>query len=272
MAELLSLRGFCLSKGGSPRDFVLESGRSLAVVGPAGSGKSHLIECVLGKSNPSQGAVQSQGSLAWAKPPTGIRLKPQTVAHKGPGADSAAAASEALTAAGLWEVRQTLLDKLSPGQRRACELLEPLSGKAQVLVFDGQLDALDPWALPGTLALLRKRMARGAGVVIVTARPDVAQECDDILVLRNGEIRYAGPREDLLRREPVEIVVETPRAEAVEALVSPFIISARKTEDGLVIRADAGQDLAARLLLEGYGSVRATTVRYPNLMDVLMRI
>lgn len=185
---------------------------------------------------------------------------------------SAAAASEALTAAGLWEVRQTLLDKLSPGHRRACELLEPLAGKAQLLVFDGHLDGLDPWALPGTLALLRKRLAGGCGLIVSTCRPDIAQECDDIIVLRNLEMRYVGGKEELIRREPIEIIVETARAEAVEALVRPFVLSARKTDGGLWLKAEAGQELAAKLMLEGYGSVQATTVKVPSLIEILLRL
>ena len=272
MAELFALHGFALSKSGNARDISLASGRSLAVVGPSGSGKSFFLESLLGKASPPRGSVTLNATTAIAKIPNGIRLKPQSIAQRGPGALSAAAASEALTAAGLWEVRQILIDKLAPGQRKACELLEPLASKSQLLVLDGHLDALDPWALQGTLALLRKRLAAGGSLVVATCRPDIAQECDDILVLRNLDIRYFGSQEELLRREPIEIVVETPRAEAVESLVSPFVLSARKTEDGLVLKAEAGQELAARLLLEGYGSVRATTVKSPTLVEILLRL
>lgn len=272
MADLFSLRGFSLTKGGAPRDYSLLNGRSVAIVGPSGSGKTLLLECLQGKSSPRMGSVHLNASIGLAKLPSGIRLKPQGIAQRGPGAESAAAASEALTAAGLWEVRQTLIDKLSPGQRKACELLEPLAGKAQLLVFDGHLDSLDPWALPGTVALIRKRLAGGGGLVVATSRPEIAQECDDIIVLRGSEIRYAGSREELIRREPVEIIVETSRAEAIEALVSPFVLSARKTETGLLLRAEEGQELAARLLLEGYGSIRAAIVKAPTLVDILLRL
>jgi ABC-type multidrug transport system ATPase subunit len=272
MSSLLSLIEFSLLKDGSPVDFQLQSGRAMAVMGPAASGKSFFIDCLMGRETPRLGFVRTSAALVEAGLPGGRRLRPQAIAQKGPGPDRAALAAEALIATGLWDARQTSLEKLSPSQHTACELLGPLAGRGPLLVIDGHLDTLDPWTLTSTWSLIRKRLNEGAGLVVVTNRAELASECDDLLVLRDLQVRYCGSIEGILSDEPSEISIETFRSEVVQSLAEPLALSIAKTERGLEARAAQGQDLAAQLLLAGYGDIRATVLRAPTLEQALARL
>ncbi len=268
----LSLHNFGLDPSGQTATLALAQGQSLVVVGPGGSGKSRLLAVCEGQVKASRGTVKVSGSISVAAMPSGRRLKPQSIAQVDKGAARAAHASEALSATGLWEERQTSVADLSPSQRAACELLAPLASMADLLIIDGQLDLLDPWALADVLSLLRRRMDDGAAVVVATNRLDLLPEFDWVLLLKARQIRYAGRVKDLDNHAPETVVVETANQAAVKALGKPFEVSARETEGGLVLTAPTGQELAAKLLMEGYGDVKSVLVRRTPPSETLMRL
>jgi len=263
MPSLLSLIDFSLGKEGATADFQLAPGRSMAVMGPAGGGKSFFIECLMGREAPRRGFARTATSVAEAGLPGGRRLRPQAIAQKGPGQDRATPAADALIALGLWDSRQTSIEKLSSGQRTACELLGPLASRATLMVVDGHLDHLDPWTLGSAWTLIKKRLGGGAGLV--------AADCDDLIVFRDQQVRYCGSVEQLLASEPSEVTVESFRSEAVKGLAEPLGLSFSATPAGLVTTTSDGPDVAARLLLAGYGDVRATVLRAPTLDQVIAR-
>lgn len=265
----LSFQGFALEKGGLTATFNLQRGESLAVMGPAASGKSRLIEVIQGEGAPVRGKVKREGEVSSAGGPLGRRSRPQAIAQKGPSVSKAVDASESLSACGLWDHRQTPVSDLSPSQIAACELLTPLSSGAHLLVVDGQLERIDPWALRGVLELLRKRMADGAAVVAATHRLDLALEFDWVILLKSGQIRYAGRTRDLAQHGQETLTVETSNQAAVKALGRPFEVHAEETEGGLLMKAGAGQELAAKLLVQGYGDVRTVLVRSVSVEEVL---
>jgi ABC-type multidrug transport system ATPase subunit len=268
----LTFSEFSLRPDGSPVDFELPAGHSLAIMGPCGSGKTAVIDCLTGRSMPPRGTVRTSGTVVEAKSSGGRRLRPQAIAQRRTGADRAGLAGEALTATALWDVRQTSVDRLSPGQQTACELLEPLTAKPQLIVIDGHLDRLDPWTLHGVLTLLRKRMREGISLLVATNRPDIAQDFDHLLVLRALDRRILGAPADLLHKTPSEILVESLRSEAARAIAEPLSLSMRRTADGLRIHAEEGQELSAKLLVEGYGDVKATFLKAPSFEEALLRI
>lgn len=269
----LTLHSFALDKSGRTATLSLKQGESLAVVGPGGSGKSRFLSACVGEESPARGTAETSGEVAIASPPSGRRLKPQSIAQPGKGASRADRAAAALTATNLWDARQTPLSDLSPSQLAACELLALLAGSANLLAIDGQLDFLDPWALSGVLDLLRKRMADGATVVVATNRLDLLLEFDWLVVLKSSKIVYAGLTSDLRKLAGEEaVVVETANQVAVKAIGHSFQIDAEETDAGVVLRAPDGQELAARLLLQGYGDVRSVLLKKPDPSEAVRRL
>jgi ABC-type multidrug transport system ATPase subunit len=265
------MEGLALQPGGPTVTLSLATGGSLAVVGPGASGKSRLLRVLAGEERPAQGEARVMGT-PWLSQPREFsrRANPQALASRG-GRGRASIATEALLATRLWDVRSRPVSELSDSQVAACELLEPLTSGADLLLIDSALDRLDPWALRGTLDFMRGLRTSGAAVVASTHRPDLVAAMDLVVVLNGEQVRFAGSLPDLLHAAtPHTLHVSTENAAGVRALVEPFTVNVEETERGLRLQAPEGQDLAARLLLEGYGDVRLVVVRPPTVEQALL--
>lgn len=243
-------------------------------MGRSGSGKSRFLECILGRNKPAIGAMQgspvivSSGreSLSW-------RFTPQGLAKRLAGKHRSAGFAEALTACGLWDVRKEPLPRLSPSQSLACECLPLLLLEANLLVSDCGLDELDPWTIASVSELIGIRVAAGASSICSTMRPDIAERQENLLLLRKGSIVFAGPVQDFVRRSsPSQLVVEANDPSTVKSLVEAFDVEVVQSGDRFEISTPNGQEVAAKLLTHGYGSVRIIHMKQPTLADALQAI
>lgn len=247
-------------------------GQILSVFGPAASGKSFLLEIVARRANPPAGAVIVTESVCVAESPVASRrATPQSIAQgKSKPPSSAGEVTEALEATRLWDDRRRPLAELSPSQLAACALLPGLAGRHALFIVDGFLDHIDPWAFPSTVALLRKRCREGCAAIVASNRPELAQSSDGVLVLDSRRVRFAGSVSDLLRLGPrTQFEIGTDNRPGVRALVNEFAVNVVETEAGLRLEAEPGQELAARLLLEGYGDVKFLVQSNPSVADAL---
>jgi ABC-type multidrug transport system ATPase subunit len=272
MRELLGLEHFAIRPDGPTLTLSIAAGQSLAIVGPAGAGKSRLIQTLAGRERPAQGSVELRGRTVVAGEAShSRRAKVQGLAREF--GRTVQEATEALTATRLWDVRHLAVGELSPSQTAAAELLEALLSDAEIALIDGQLDFLDPWTLPGVLDLLRQQRLSGRTVIVGTNRADLVRELDAVIVLRESQVRFAGTIEDLLRSGPPHTLeVATDNQAGVRALVAPFRVSIKPMPDGVRLEAPEGQELAARLLLEGYGDVKYIVLRPPTIEEALRAV
>ena len=165
----LRITEVAIAPAGPSATFDLAAGSSLAIVGPAGAGKSLLLDTLAGRSKPARGKVAVKGSVSVAELPSKTRrLTPLALAP------TSNRGAEALDRLALWDVRKRPLHELSPSQIAACALLSALAADPQVLVIDEWLDRLDPWTLPRATELLRRRLAAGGVVVLATQRLELA--------------------------------------------------------------------------------------------------
>jgi ABC-type multidrug transport system ATPase subunit len=273
MTQIIALENFSLVAQGHTISLVVAPGQSLAIFGPAASGKTRLLECI-GGEKPAQGVVHVLARPAFASPDDfSKRTKPQTIFRHSLSGGKATHAAEALTACGLWDHRKTPIVQLSPSQRAACELLPCLGVDSRLLVIDGQLDRIDPWTLASVLDALRKRTSLGAAVVAVTNRPELLSQFDLVIVLEALRPLYAGPVEGLLSRGPkAEIEIQSQSPNGVRALVAPFRVHVEQHEDRVIYHTATGQELAAKLLLEGYGDVEFVVVRESTAEQALLKL
>ncbi|HWD37856.1 MAG TPA: ATP-binding cassette domain-containing protein [Fimbriimonas sp.] len=274
MSELVGLDHVSLSLEGPTLSMGVQSGSLVGIFGPAAAGKSALLRVITGREKPVEGKVEVRCDHHLAEGFTlGRRVHPLSLARRGRGPHSASVATEALLAARLWEVKNEALSQLSPSQVAACELLEVFTSDAPLLALDGQLDRLDPWTLSSVLAYVRRLKSRGAALVVATNRADLAHIFDALIVLDDNELRFAGSPEDLMRNaKSHELVVTAKDQPGVLALVAPFSVSVSEQADGIHLVADEGQEVAARLLAEGYGNVKFVIHRPPSLEDALLSL
>ena len=243
-------------------------------MGPAGSGKGRLLDVLIGRSKPVAGrAVFGFPASKPTEKEYSRKHTPQNVAKGLAKRASSSKLTTVLSALGLWEVRQHPINTLAPEQLAACDLLPVFFPEPALALIDGQLDSLDPWARTTALELLEDHRKEGCVFVVSTNLTTVAQKLGHIIVFSDQSPVYAGPIPDLLRAfHPSELVIETDDPSTVASMVEPLSLSVRQIQDGLLVQCDKGQELAARLLTEGYGQVRAVFVKEPTLSEALLQL
>jgi ABC-2 type transport system ATP-binding protein len=209
----LALRGVTLS---------LPKGR-IGLVGPSGAGKSSLLKVLLGVVAPSHGAVRVLGKDV-ARSPLEVRASigympegDQVLADLSaleytqlaaelcglPASEATSRAHEILGYVGLHEVRYRALAGFSTGMRQRARLAQALVSAPELLLLDEPTSGLDPAGRAEMLALIEDIPRRtGASVLLSThILPDVERTCDQVVVLAQGEVRYAGELAPLLEAE-----------------------------------------------------------------------
>lgn len=266
----VEFRGVRLNKHAEPIDFAIEAGSTWAVVGPDPDAPLALLNTVSGKSKPHSGTVVA-GPCVWSEAGPASRQTLQAWAKRISGPNSQTRIAEALLACGLWDERAKPLQRIAPEKWLRLGLFRLLLAKEAVLLAPHTLDFLDPWTLPGVLGALRHRCEEGATLLASTVRPDIVEKLGNVIVMKSGSVAFMGTA-DRLRdtASPVSVEIETSERDTARSIVAPFALEVRETEEGLVVRAHEGQGLAARLLLEGYGSVKAVVVRRPTVEEALL--
>ena len=271
---VLLLDKFALAHEGELLNLELHGGDIYAVVGRAGSGKTLLFDTILGEEKPACGEVHLQGAIIAAQYSTGkSRQTPFTVAKASATKGNQRRIADVLAALGLWDARNVQLSKLTTGMIVACDLLPVLLSDADLVLVDGHFDLLDPWALDGAFEEVFRLAEEKTAFLVATNRPELAERLGNLVVLVDGQVKYAGTVEQLVRSiEPTEIVVEADDLSTVTSMVEPFVTGVRVSGRRLVLQAEDGQEVAARLLTNGYGLVRSVVVKEPSLEEALVQL
>jgi len=271
---VLNLESFALSNEGEMLNLELYGGDVYAVVGRSGSGKSLFLDTILGEEKPVSGTITVNGTIISAEYSTGkARQTPFGVAKASASKDNQRRIADALAALGLWDAKNVHLNKLTQGMVVACDLLPVLLSDDDIVLIDGHLDLLDPWALDGALEEMFHLAEEGTAFIVATNRPELAERLGNIIVLHQGQPKYAGTVEKLVRSvEPTELVVEADDLSTVQTMVEPFVTSVRVSGKRLVLKAEDGQEVAARLLTQGYGVVHSVVIKEPSLEEALVQL
>ncbi len=216
---------------------VVPTGRTTAVVGPTGAGKSTLVELVAGLVAPTA------GHIALAAGPRAMVFQEAflfsgTIRHNlllgNPYAD--AEVWEALRLAraddfvadapnGLDTVVGERGVTLSGGQRQRIALARALLRRPSVLLLDDTTSALDPATEAAVLTNLRQRLS-GSTVLMVASRPSTIRLADDVVYLAGGRVIDHGSHDELLaRRDGYRALVEAFETERASSTERPSMVA-----------------------------------------------
>jgi ATP-binding cassette subfamily B protein len=236
----LELRGVAFAYDEAPvlREVTFEvpAGRTVAVVGPTGSGKSTLMSLVARLVDPADGDVRldgvdvrelRRGALAEA-----VALVPQTTFVFDDSVRGNVTLGADLGDEEVWEaLRLAQADRfvralpegldtmvgergasLSGGQRQRLALARALVRRPRLLVLDDATSAVDPAVEQAILAGLRSR--EGTSVLVVAYRRATISLADEVVFLDHGRVVARGSHAELLSRVPGYVNLVTAYEEA----------------------------------------------------------
>ena len=178
------------------------AGQVVGLLGPSGSGKSTLIRAVVGVQVVESGDITVLGEPAGSP---SLRQRVGYVTQSPSVYDDlsvranvryfasilgagASAADEAIEAVDLTSYADSLVGRLSGGQRSRVSLAAALVGDPEVLVLDEPTVGLDPVLRRDLWELFHRLAARGCSLLVSSHVMDEASRCDRLLLLREGEI------------------------------------------------------------------------------------
>ncbi|KGM09299.1 ATP-binding cassette domain-containing protein, partial [Cellulomonas carbonis] len=202
-------------------DLEVVPGRSVAVVGPSGLGKTTLLLTLAGLLRPHAGRVTLDGvdvaDLGRAEAARSVVVVPEdahvfdtTVLENlrvARGDVTAAEATSTLAAVGLGAWLDALPDglatvlgadatRVSGGERRRLLLARALVSRAPLLLLDEPTEHVDAGGDDLMTALLDGSLAPGRGVLVVTHRTGGLDAADEVIALaRTGSVSRARPRQ-----------------------------------------------------------------------------
>jgi putative ABC transport system ATP-binding protein len=194
-------------------DLQIERNEMIAFIGASGSGKSTMMNIVGCLDRPSSGqywlngrevATMSGDDLAHVRNQEigfifqSFHLLPrasaidnvaQPLIYRGmPLRERMALATQALQRVGLGERMHHRPNELSGGQRQRVAIARALVGKPSILLADEPTGNLDSATSLDIMNLIRELHAGGQTVVIVTHEPEIAEQCQRVVRLRDGRV------------------------------------------------------------------------------------
>ena len=225
-SSLLEAKGVSFAYNGCPTlidvDLQVGAGEAVAVMGRNGAGKSTLLKCIVGLLSPAAGEVWVNGRSTQTREVADIcrevgylpqnpddLLFADTVAdelqftlnnhglnHNG--------VHQLLGELGLGRVAQAYPRDLSVGQRQRVALGAVTVTRPKLLLLDEPTRGLDYAAKQGMVAIWRRWLATGMGLLLVTHDVELtAMIADRVAIMSQGEIIAAGKTADILSATPL---------------------------------------------------------------------
>lgn len=205
-----------------------EQGKVNGLIGHTGSGKSTLVQMMNGLLKPDSGEVLLAGKNIWDDPKKirDVRFRCGLVFQypeyqlfeetcekdiafgpKNMGLDDGEIKRRVLSAVDFVGLDPEILQKspfeLSGGQKRRVALAGVMAMEPEVLVLDEPAAGLDPIGRTEIFGGIRRyQRTKGNTVIIVShSMEDVAEYCDTLTVLKNGEVLRSGSCAEVFMHE-----------------------------------------------------------------------
>jgi ABC-2 type transport system ATP-binding protein len=216
--------------------FGVAAGRVTGFVGPNGAGKSTTMRMMVGLTRPDRGEIRYDGTrysdLPRPASMVGAVLDAQGV-HPGRTARDHLRALAAATATspvrvghvlaevGLEAAADQRVGGFSLGMRQRLALAGALLGDPQVLLLDEPSNGLDPDGIRWLRNYLTGFAARG-GTVFVSSHliAELSMFAHDLVVVGGGRLLAAEPVSDITDRSAGTVIVQTPQARELVALLA----------------------------------------------------
>jgi ABC-2 type transport system ATP-binding protein len=231
--------------------FTVPVGTTAALVGPPGSGKSTLVEILLGQTTPTTGsaAIGGPGTGVSAGRSLGALLQPRGLhplrTVRGHLLVYAAAAGVSddevdtiLATTRLESVAGTKVRALPPGVQTRLALAIALLGNPPLLILDDPLTGLDAPERAWLFDHLHRHARRGGATLLTTqSLSAVLPVADNLILLGSGSVVFQGSPRALRRNHPDRLVVaaSSPIALATMLAAQGFTDAVMRSDGRLAI-------------------------------------
>lgn len=203
-------------------DLKLYKGHVLGLLGENGAGKSTLMNMIYGLYQPNEGQILLNGQPVNIDGPNDAIAKGIGMVHQHFQLVDVLTVTENVmlgneTTNGLFLDRKTTRDRivdisntynldvdpdaliqdLPVGIQQRVEIIKALYRKADILILDEPTAVLTPQEIDGLFRIMRTLLADGVSIIFINHKlKEVLEICDDITVLRRGEVAgHANPAE-----------------------------------------------------------------------------
>ncbi len=299
-AAVIDLHGLSVTFGRRP---ILQNlrgdlrGRAIGLLGPNGAGKTTLIHTLLGFHPPSSGTAQIFGldivndanqikSLVGYMPERDSFIAQMSAVHfvrlmaELSGLPPEAAlerAHEALFYVGLGEARYRKLDTYSLGMKQLAKLAQAIVHGPKLIFLDEPTNGLDPPARARMIKLIREIRDSGEAHIVLSSHLllDVEECCDEILILRDGQIAVYCNLEEERKSNRKFLLMETrgEQREFVEAIAGLGCEYALTGDHRLKVVLQEGVEVRDlyRLAADKQVQIRRLSYKRDSLEDIFLK-
>ena len=248
--------------------FTVPAGGMVGLVGENGAGKSTLMNILGGNLRPEDGSMRFDGSDYTPRNPQDAARRGIAFIHQElnlfpnlsiaenifltrfPRATATPfiqhgemhrRAAELLREVGLEIPPSCLVEALSAGERQLVEIAKALSYEARLIILDEPTTSLSERETARLFTLIARLRARGIAMIYIShTLAEVFRLCDDIVVLRDGEVVGSGGTKTFTTEKLVSLMVGRTMSQLFPERRSP----ARLVEDA----PHAGSETGAPVL------------------------
>ena len=232
-------------------DLTVQTGETVSIVGPSGTGKSVLLKTTNGLLAPDRGDVRIDGVSVYSssrEQVEAIRRKvgyvfqyaalfdsmpvyenllmglPDAEARRGRDPQTLRKVSDALEDVNLdpFHILQKLPAELSGGMRKRVGLARAIVGSPEILLYDEPVTGLDPVNTASVSRLILEiRERHPVTSIVVTHDIQQALEISDrVALLEHGKLRFVGPPEEFRASDDPVVRAFADRRVAAEAALA----------------------------------------------------
>jgi iron complex transport system ATP-binding protein len=199
----------------------IAKGRCVGLIGPNGAGKSSLLRCLYRYNKPSTGCIEFNGKNIWQLNASEYAKRVAVVLQETPSqfnlsvfdvvalglvphksvfshnsTDDKHRVSQAIAKVGLQNQTHQNFESLSGGEKQRALIARAIVQQPQLLIMDEPTSHLD---IKYQIQVMEQ--AKSLGVSILTSFHDLnlaAAMCDELIVIKHGEIMCAGVPSDII--------------------------------------------------------------------------
>ncbi|MEU6171084.1 ABC transporter ATP-binding protein [Streptantibioticus parmotrematis] len=202
-------------------NLTLHAGETVALLGPNGAGKSTTLDLLLGLRNPDAGSVEVFGTTparAIAKGMVGAMLQSGGLMEEVKVKELVKLAcdlhpraykvSEVLESAGITDIADRLVNKLSGGQEQRVRFALATAGANDLIILDEPTTGMDVTVRQAFWAAMRRQADAGRTVLFATHYLEEADAiADRVIVLHRGRILADGSAAEIKAKAGARRVV-----------------------------------------------------------------